>query len=159
MHIVPLGLDHVVLRISDLNRSLVFYRDILGCVVDRRREGLGLYHLRAGAAQIDLVTLRGELGKKGGGPPIAEGPNMDHFCLRLETFDGRPRVYDVVGLRVDAEPLKHGDILGKVLVGLGAPENTPSDVGVKGLDADLYVCQSALCQPLHDVKVKEIRGA
>ena len=93
MHIVPLGLDHVVLRISDLNRSLVFYRDILGCVVDRRREGLGLYHLRAGAAQIDLVTLRGELGKKGGGPPIAEGPNMDHFCLRLETFDG-PELID-----------------------------------------------------------------
>ena len=88
MKIVPLGLDHVVLRITDLDRSLAFYRDILGCVLDRRRDDLGLYHLRAGAAQIDLVTLSGELGKKGGGPPIAEGPNMDHFCLRLETFDG-----------------------------------------------------------------------
>jgi catechol 2,3-dioxygenase-like lactoylglutathione lyase family enzyme len=88
MQITPLGLDHVVLRIADLDRSLAFYCDILGCVVDRRRDDLGLYHIRAGAAQIDLVTLTGDLGKKGGGPPHPDGPNMDHFCLRLETFDG-----------------------------------------------------------------------
>ena len=88
MSIVPLRLDHVVLRIADLDRSLAFYCDILGCVLDRRRDDLGLYHLRAGTAQIDLVTLTGELGAKGGGPRAADGPNMDHFCLRIETFDG-----------------------------------------------------------------------
>jgi len=88
MQIAPLGLDHVVLRIADLDRSLAFYCDILGCVLDRRRDDLGLYHLRAGRAQIDLVTLTGELGKRGGGPAQPDGPNMDHFCLRMEPFDG-----------------------------------------------------------------------
>ena len=88
MRITPLGLDHVVLRIADLDRSLAFYCEILGCVLDRRRDDLGLYHLRAGRAQIDLVTLTGELGQKSGGPPVPDGPNMDHFCLRIEPFDG-----------------------------------------------------------------------
>ncbi len=86
MRISPLGLDHVVLRIADLERSLAFYCDILGCVMDRRRDDLGLYHLRAGRAQIDLVTLDGQLGQKHG-TPSADGPNMDHFCLRIETFE------------------------------------------------------------------------
>ncbi len=86
MRIAPLGLDHVVLRIADLERSLAFYCDILGCVMDRRRDDLGLYHLRAGRAQIDLVTLDGQLGQKHGAPS-ADGPNMDHFCLRIEPFE------------------------------------------------------------------------
>ena len=63
MRISPLGLDHLVVRVADLDRSLRFYCDILGCNLDRRRDDLGLYHLRAGQAQIDLVTLDGELGR------------------------------------------------------------------------------------------------
>tara|TARA_B100002003_G_C13808581_1_gene398704 strand:- start:206 stop:616 length:411 start_codon:yes stop_codon:yes gene_type:complete len=88
MRIAPFGLDHVVLRIADLDRSLAFYCDILGCEMERRRDDLGLYHLRAGRAQVDLVTLSGELGQKGGGPRAPDGQNMDHFCLRIEPFDG-----------------------------------------------------------------------
>jgi catechol 2,3-dioxygenase-like lactoylglutathione lyase family enzyme len=86
MRIAPLALDHVVLRIAELDRSLAFYCDVLGCVVDRRRDDLGLYHLRAGSAQIDLVTLDGQLGQKHGAVS-ADGPNMDHFCLRIEAFE------------------------------------------------------------------------
>ncbi len=88
MEITPLGLDHVVLRVSDLDRAIAFYCDVLGCHMDRRRDDLGLYHLRAGAAQIDLVTLAGPLGEKGGPAAGPEGRNMDHFCLRIEPFDG-----------------------------------------------------------------------
>jgi len=29
----------------------------------------------------------GQLGKKGGAAPGAEGRNMDHFCVRVEPFD------------------------------------------------------------------------
>ena len=45
MRISPLGLDHLVVRVADLDRSLRFYCDILGCNLDRRRDDLGLYHL------------------------------------------------------------------------------------------------------------------
>src|SRR5690606_6554573 len=48
-------LDHVVLRVRDLEASLRFWRDALGCPVERTIEALGLYQLRAGESLIDLV--------------------------------------------------------------------------------------------------------
>jgi glyoxylase I family protein len=74
------GLDHIVLRIADLGRSLAFYCDTLGCTVERRQDEIGLIQLRAGRSLIDLVPLDGKLGR-------AEGRNMDHLCLRVEPFD------------------------------------------------------------------------
>ena len=81
------GLDHIVLRIVDLDRMLHFYCDVLGCTVERRQEAFGLIQLRAGASLIDLVPVSGRLGAMGGAPPGAEGRNLDHFCLRVEPFD------------------------------------------------------------------------
>jgi len=82
-----LGLDHVVVRVADLDRAIGFYRDVLGCRMEREIEPLGLYQLRAGHSLVDLVTLDGPLGRAGGAPPGPEGRNVDHFCLRIEPFD------------------------------------------------------------------------
>lgn len=81
-------LDHVVLRVRDVQAMLRFYTEVLGCTVERVQDELGLHQLRAGASLIDLVTLDGKLGRAGGSGPGAEGRNMDHFCLRIEPFDG-----------------------------------------------------------------------
>lgn len=81
-------IDHVVLRVSVLDRSLEFYCDILGCTVERRQESIGLIQLRAGRSLIDLVPVDGKLGKAGGAAPGEKGRNVDHFCLRIEPFDG-----------------------------------------------------------------------
>jgi catechol 2,3-dioxygenase-like lactoylglutathione lyase family enzyme len=80
-------IDHVVLRVSDIERSVAFYKALLGCEVVKRREDLGLVHLRAGVSMIDLVSVHGPLGAKGGKAPGAEGRNMDHLCLRIEPFN------------------------------------------------------------------------
>ena len=80
-----LGLDHVVIRVRDLDAMLDFYRDTLGFPVERELD-IGLVQLRAGASLIDLVPVESELGRKGGGAP--GGPrNMDHFCLQVEPFE------------------------------------------------------------------------
>jgi catechol 2,3-dioxygenase-like lactoylglutathione lyase family enzyme len=81
------GLDHIVLRVADLQRMLAFYVGVLGCIREKDQESLGLYQLRAGAALIDLVTLEGPLGKMGGAGPGAQGRNLDHFCLAIADFD------------------------------------------------------------------------
>ncbi len=81
------GIDHVVLRVSDLPRMLAFYRDVLGCPEERRLDELGLVQLRAGAALIDLVPVDGKLGRAGGAAPGAEGRNMDHLALRIARFE------------------------------------------------------------------------
>jgi len=80
-------IDHVVLRVSDLESMTRFYCDVLGAGVARRRPDLGLIHLRAGASLVDLVAVDGPLGKPGGAAPGNEGRNMDHLCLRIEPFD------------------------------------------------------------------------
>lgn len=80
-------LDHLVLRVTDLQAMMKFYMDVIGCTLEKTQEALGLYQLRAGSALIDLVPVDGPLGLKGGAAPGREGRNLDHFCLQIEPFD------------------------------------------------------------------------
>jgi catechol 2,3-dioxygenase-like lactoylglutathione lyase family enzyme len=80
-------IDHLVLRVVDLERMLAFYGGVLGCPVERRDDAIGLVQLRAGRSLIDLVPVAGRLGAAGGAAPGREGRNLDHFCLRVEPFD------------------------------------------------------------------------
>lgn len=80
-------LDHLVLRVSDLQAMMTFYTEVIGCPVEKIQENLGLYQLRAGSSLIDLVPVDGPLGQKGGAAPGQQGRNLDHFCLQVEPFD------------------------------------------------------------------------
>ena len=81
------GLDHVVIRAQDAEVMTEFYCDVLGCVIERRSSPeLGLVQLRAGDSLIDIVSVDGEIGRMGGAAPGKDGRNMDHFCVRLESF-------------------------------------------------------------------------
>ena len=103
------GLDHVVLRVADLERAVRFYCEVLGCSEERRVESIGLVQLRAGAALIDLVPA--------GGTPETGAGNMDHFCLRIEPFDE-------ADLR--AHLAAHGVEVGEVARRYGAEGHGPS---------------------------------
>lgn len=83
----PREIDHLVLRVTDLDRMLRFYCGALGCTLERREDRIGLVQLRAGRSLIDLVPVDGPLGRAGGAAPATEGRNLDHFCLRVEPFD------------------------------------------------------------------------
>jgi glyoxylase I family protein len=80
-------IDHLVLRVVDLDAMIEFYANVLGCRVERRQDDLGLVQLRAGRSLIDLVPVDGMLGRAGGAAPGTQGRNLDHFCLRVEPFD------------------------------------------------------------------------
>lgn len=96
------GLDHVVLRVRDVERALHFYCQVLGCKLEREVEELGLLQLRAGRSLIDLVDITRPLGRLGGAAPGGEGRNVDHFALRIEGFDEeRLRAY-LAGFGIEA---------------------------------------------------------
>lgn len=99
------GIDHVVLRVRDIERMRKFYCDVLGAAHVAYRPELGMSHLRIGAAMIDLVEVDGPLGKPGGAAPGREGRNMDHLCLRVEPFD-----QDAIVKHLQKNGVKVGDI-------------------------------------------------
>jgi glyoxylase I family protein len=80
-------IDHIVLRVIDLDAMIDFYVTVLGCSVERRQDAIGLVQLRAGSCLVDLVPVDGKLGRQGGAAPGTEGRNMDHVCFRVEPFD------------------------------------------------------------------------
>ncbi|MBS0518317.1 MAG: VOC family protein [Proteobacteria bacterium] len=70
-------IDHVVLRVRDLEGMVRFYEQALGFEVERTLETLKLVQMRAGASLLDLIQ----------GERPASGGNMDHLCFRIEPFD------------------------------------------------------------------------
>lgn len=81
------SVDHVVLRVTDIERCLDFYRAVVGCTLEKAHTEIGLYQLRAGDFIIDLVDVNGPIGIGGGPPPGPTAHNLDHFCIRIEPFD------------------------------------------------------------------------
>ncbi|HZR12482.1 MAG TPA: VOC family protein [Acidimicrobiia bacterium] len=74
------GLDHVVLRVADVERSLAWYCDELGCMperVDEWRAGTIFFP----SVRLDATTVIDLLQA-----PRADG-NVDHVCLVIEPED------------------------------------------------------------------------
>ncbi len=80
-------IDHVVIRVNNLENMIAFYRDVLGCKLERGPGEGGLAQLRAGHSLIDLVDASGPLGRQGGDQPDHAAPNMDHVCFQLQPWD------------------------------------------------------------------------
>jgi len=72
------GIDHVVIRVTDRDRTLHFYTQVLGMTIERVIEDMNMYQVRCGRNLIDICVLpqgkqlveRGERG-------------LDHFCLNI----------------------------------------------------------------------------
>lgn len=110
-------IDHLVLRVVDLERMLGFYTDVLGCTVVRRNDAIGLVQLRVGRSMLDLVPVHGKLGRAGGAPPGREGRNVDHFCFRVDPWDEA---------QIRAHLASHGVAAGETAARYGAEGEGPS---------------------------------
>ncbi len=107
------GLDHVVLRVGNLDRAIEFYEKVLNCHVERRLEQPKLVQLRAGASLIDLVPAAASPGAAEDSP----GRNMDHFAVRVDGFDAAA---------LAAHLRRHGIDVGEVRERYGAEGYGPS---------------------------------
>ena len=98
------GIDHVVLRVKDIDAMRRFYCEVLGAAHVAYRPKFRMSHLRVGASLIDLVAV----------DDPAQGRNMDHLCLRVEPFDQEAIVTHLE---------EHGVAVGKITSRYGAEGN------------------------------------
>ena len=95
------GIDHVVLRVTNIERSLKFYTEILGLALERVIEDLGIYQLRCGENLIDLNVLKE-------GEKLADKPDrgVDHVCLNVQAEIDAMEAY----LRDNDVPITFGPV-------------------------------------------------
>lgn len=80
-------LDHVVLNVWNIEKMLPFYCDLLGFRLVQRSEDGRFVQLRAGTATIDMLRSQEDPSVD---PKLSSGAvkfNMNHFALRLESFE------------------------------------------------------------------------
>ena len=68
------GIDHVVLHVSDLQRSKKFYTEVLGMTPYREEDGQVFLH----AGQQGVALFR-----KDGGAPLTTGNDLNHLALNV----------------------------------------------------------------------------
>ena len=75
--VMPIGVDHVLLLVSNLERSLPYYRQVYGEAAERPRDGDG------------RVWFHLERGTRIGLQQVADGrpPSIGHFAIRVAPFD------------------------------------------------------------------------
>lgn len=108
-------IDHVVLRTKHLNRMIAFYRDVLGCPVEREAGATGLAQLRAGGSLIDILDI-----SRSSDPDdnvVHDAGNMDHVCLQLKHWDEKA---------IADHLRRHSVTAGDVVLRYGAKGSGPS---------------------------------
>jgi catechol-2,3-dioxygenase len=82
-------LNHVVLRVSDVERSKAFYRDVLGFQIRRERPGrMVFFHLGENDHDLAIMSLGPDA------PPAEERRvGLYHFALRVGSLDELKAAY------------------------------------------------------------------
>lgn len=106
----PRALDHVGLKVTDMDRSLRFYCDGLGLKLLRRKDkapGIASAVLAVGTQEMNLFSNPDFAGN----PTDDDPPGLDHFCLEVESasidelIEGLARA----GIAVAKPPAKRSD--------------------------------------------------
>ena len=80
----PVGIGHVVLKVRDLDRSLAFYRDLLGFRVAGQMSNVMIFLTATGENHHDLALLR--VGDEAP-TPLATSVGLYHVAVQLADWD------------------------------------------------------------------------
>src|SRR5207247_5983807 len=70
----PMGIDHILLRVSDMEKSAVFYQNLFGPVAQRGDNPARIW-FKVGNGRFGLA-------------PVGAGAGVDHFCVTITNLDG-----------------------------------------------------------------------
>jgi len=91
--------DHVSFAVRNLERSLAFYRDVLGLVLAPRPDlGIRGAWLQAGDAQVHLIEVPTDF--DAGTPPPTLNPTAGHAAFGIDDYEAALATLEGHGLEV-----------------------------------------------------------
>jgi len=99
--------DHIVLGVADVERSVTFYRDVLGLPVERY-EAWQAGQVPFPSVRVSPATLIDIIPGPGAGERSGRVPNLNHFCMVVAGDSLAPVVEHLTahGVRVTTGPAK-----------------------------------------------------
>jgi catechol 2,3-dioxygenase len=92
----PVGIGHVVLKVRDLDRSLAFYRDLLGFRVSGQMSNVMIFLTATGENHHDLALLR--VGDEAP-TPLATAVGLYHVAIELPDWSAVKAAHAVLAER------------------------------------------------------------
>jgi catechol 2,3-dioxygenase len=88
---IPEEIGHVVLNVSDVERSTKFYRDVVGFQVARYRpDGTGAF-LTCGVVHHNLALFKAPAGAQ----PVQKGQiGLNHFAFKVESYEALQKAHE-----------------------------------------------------------------
>jgi catechol 2,3-dioxygenase-like lactoylglutathione lyase family enzyme len=104
----PTRLGHLVLKVSDVHKSVEFYQQVVGLKVSDWIDDRMVF-MRAGEDHHDLALL--QLPPGASDRPEGDYPSVEHFSYRVESADEIFRITEMLqqrGIEIDRGPGRHG---------------------------------------------------
>jgi catechol 2,3-dioxygenase-like lactoylglutathione lyase family enzyme len=89
----PIGLDHILLNVSDREKAAATYQQVLGLVVERANNRVWF---QAGKSRIGLLQT-----------PSGQRPGVNHFCVSVEAFDSAQAKKKLEQAGIKTEPTEN----------------------------------------------------